>query len=346
MATIFPSLLKSDLVSVKSPLLKVYLEEIEKELSQYLAAQLPEEPKNLYDPIRYTLNNGGKRFRPLLACLAYSLYKEDYKKVMPAALAMELFHNFSLIHDDIMDNAPKRRAKDTVHKKWNANIAILSGDALLVKSYELLNSIDIKQTKEVIDAFSKTALLVCEGQQMDMDFEKEHDVSIHDYMRMIELKTAVLLAASLKIGALAADVPLSEANLLYDYGKMIGLAFQLKDDILDVYADEKEFGKAKGGDIIANKKTYLLLKTFELLQDDEASIEELDKLLNGVYDEPEVKVKAVTAIYDKVGIKELAEKEVSVYYSKAIGFIDKLSINEQGKEMLKQFSESVMNRTI
>ena len=226
--------------------------------------ELPNSPNNLYEPIKYILSLEAKRMRSVALLIAHQLYKEDYQNALDAALAVEMFHNFTLIHDDIMDNASLRRGSDTVHKKWNKNIAILSGDTLLVKSYMMLLNLDSKIQNQVIKKFSETAVVVCEGQQMDMDFEKQSHLNIDDYINMIEKKTSVLFATSFEIGSIIGGASKSDQNLLYQFGLNLGIAFQLQDDLLDLYADQSKFGKKVGGDIIANKKTFLFLKSLSL----------------------------------------------------------------------------------
>src|SRR5690554_2087299 len=261
-----------------------------------------EAPNELYEPISYLMNLGGKRIRPLLTLMAYSLYQEDYKAILSPALAVEIFHNFTLMHDDIMDDAPLRRGKATVHEKWNANTAILSGDVMMVKAYDMLLEVPSDKLSVCMRHFNRTAAEVCEGQQLDMNFENREVVSEDEYLNMIRLKTAVLLGFALQYGALLAGAPEEDVQRLYDFGVSIGIGFQLKDDLLDVYADKAKFGKQVGGDIIANKKTYLLIKAKELAANRDTK--ELRDWENAADFDKEEKVKAVTALYDRLGIRE------------------------------------------
>ncbi|MGM0408217.1 MAG: polyprenyl synthetase family protein, partial [Bacteroidota bacterium] len=261
------------------------------------------EPQALYEPINYTLESGGKRIRPALVLLACNLFSDDIQKAIKPAIGLEIFHNFTLLHDDIMDQADIRRGIPAVHKKWDENTAILSGDAMLIKAYDYFFDIESPNFRKILKVFNQTALEVCEGQQYDMEFENRDDVTENEYLRMIELKTSVLLAAGLKIGALIGNADESDADLLYHYGRNIGLAFQLQDDLLDVYGDEKVFGKQIGGDIVSNKKTFLLIKTKQLAEKDE--LESLQYWLKYQSAERDEKISAVTAIYDKLKIKEI-----------------------------------------
>jgi geranylgeranyl diphosphate synthase type II len=274
------------------------------ELRQKVDGRLEElsfnaEPRDLYDPIKYMMSLGGKRMRPVLTLLGCDLFKGDIEKALDPAVGIEVFHNFTLMHDDIMDNAPVRRSKPTVHTKWNPNVAILSGDTMFVKSCQLMMNAPDHCLREVMDLFHTTAIEVCEGQQLDMDFEKQDLVTPSEYLQMISYKTAVLLAASLKTGALIASSTASDAGHLYEFGRCIGVAFQLKDDILDVYGDADKFGKLSGGDIIANKKTMLLIKALELASGNDKT--ELSHWLNHQSPDPQQKVAAVTAIFDRIG---------------------------------------------
>jgi geranylgeranyl diphosphate synthase type II len=306
------------------------------------SSSLPAHPASLYEPIRYTLLLGGKRMRPLLTLMGAGLFKEDVECALPAAKGIELFHNFTLLHDDIMDNAPLRRGKASVHAKWNSNIAILSGDAMYTEAFRELAKSPKAVLPDVLDVFTKTALEVCEGQQLDMDFETQAKVSIADYLRMIELKTAVLLAASLEIGAICAEAEKEEAEKLYEFGKHVGIAFQLQDDILDVYGDADKFGKQVGGDIVANKKTYLLLKAFE-----SANTYQQEELLQwsqaGVNDAQE-KISAVKTLYDVLNVKAEAEKEMHRHYEIGIAALASLNADENKKAVLKDFTDALMVR--
>lgn len=299
-------------------------------------------PKELYEPIRYIMQLGGKRLRPLLALLAYTLYKDDPGSIIKPAVAVELFHNFTLMHDDIMDQAPLRRGKATVHRKWNDNIAILSGDVMLVKVYDLLLQIPAGKLKDVIISFNKCAAEVCEGQQFDMNFELRKLVSEEEYLEMITLKTAVLLGFSLEMGAILGDADSESRQHLYNFGKYIGLGFQLKDDLLDVYADKAKFGKQVGGDIIANKKTFLLIKAMENASKEQRI--ELEKwLIKDVFDEQE-KVLAVKTLYDNLKIKELTEKKIEEYFELALQNLAFVNTQPEKKTILTNFVNHLNNR--
>jgi geranylgeranyl diphosphate synthase type II len=326
--------------------IKLLFDFFETELEKFRKENSRNQPLELYVPISYILQLGGKKLRPLLVLMACDLVDGKKEDAIHAALAIEVFHNFTLMHDDIMDNAPIRRGKATVHEQWNNNIAILSGDAMLVKAYQELFKLDPTIQQKVLEIFSKTALEVCEGQQLDMNFETLQNVSIPMYINMIGLKTAVLLGASLQIGALVGGATMEDAKALYDFGKNIGIAFQLQDDILDVYGNEENFGKKKGGDIIANKKTYLILKTLEIA--DRYSKEELLTWLGHPTkkeDETE-KVTAVTKILDFYSIRELAKKEMDFYYQKGLKAIENLPCAQEKKQTLLNFASQLMIREI
>jgi geranylgeranyl diphosphate synthase type II len=299
-------------------------------------------PQSLYEPIQYLMSIGGKRLRPMLVLLAYSLYRKDVKRVAPYAIAVEAFHNFTLMHDDIMDKAPLRRGKETVHKKWNVNTAILSGDVMLVKVYEMFSSLDADKFKMVIERFNQCAAQVCEGQQWDMEFENSSDVTERDYINMIRLKTAVLLGFSLELGAILADAPENDRELLREFGTNIGVGFQLKDDLLDAYADPLKFGKQVGGDIIANKKTYLLIQA--IIRSSAAQKKELDFWLGAKKFKKPEKVAAVKAIYDSVGIPKLTEKKVNHYFDKGFSSLQALSVDDEARQLLQSFTESLIAR--
>lgn len=303
-------------------------------------------PKELYEPIEYMMKLGGKRLRPVLVLVGYSFFGSDLKKAINPALAIEIFHNFSLVHDDIMDEAPLRRNQSTVHKKWNGNTAILSGDAMLVKAYQELCKCDINLLPALLNIFSDTALKVCEGQQLDMNFEKQSRISIPQYLKMIELKTAVLLGASLKTGALVGGADEKNAQSLYDFGKHIGIAFQLQDDILDVYAATEMFGKQRGGDIIANKKTYLLLKALEMSESNKYVKEELQQWINAPHFNPGEKVEAITGIYNFLNIRELAKKEMERHYKTAFDILENMSVDTEKKQELVFLTESLKAREV
>ncbi len=299
------------------------------------------EPKSLYEPIRYIMGLGGKRLRPLLTLLSYSLYKSDTNQIVSYATAVEAFHNFSLLHDDIMDKAPLRRGKATVHEKWNVNTAILSGDVMLVRVYDLFLTLDEKRLKSVLKIFNTCAAEVCEGQQWDMEFETKLKVTEAQYIDMIRLKTAVLLGFSLELGALLADATEEERYALKEFGVNIGIGFQLKDDLLDVYADKKKFGKQVGGDILANKKTFLLIKALENAKGKKK--EELVKWISAKKFNKQEKVKSVTMIYDSLGIQELTEKKIEDYFSKGFSFLDKITSSEN-KDTLVAFTRDLIQR--
>ncbi|MCF8452754.1 MAG: polyprenyl synthetase family protein [Pedobacter sp.] len=299
-------------------------------------------PAELYEPISYLMKLGGKRMRPVLVLVSTELFGGDVLKALDAAVGIELFHNFTLMHDDIMDKAPLRRGNPTVHVKWNESAAILSGDVMFVEAYKLMIRVDDSILRKVLDIFSDTAPWVCQGQQADMNFEKRDQVSIEEYIEMIRLKTAVLLAGSMQIGALIGGADKEQADLLYEFGENLGLAFQLQDDILDVYGDPEKFGKQVGGDILADKKTFLLIKARELSKGESAS--ELDKWLNKPDALPDNKVNAITSIYDSLGVRKLAEAEMENYVGKALNALDKISVENSRKELLRGFAEQLLIR--
>jgi len=300
------------------------------------------QPDSLYEPIRYLMGIGGKRMRPLLTLLAYSLYKKNVSKVLPFSIAVEAFHNFTLMHDDIMDKAPLRRGMATVHKKWNINTAILSGDVMLVKVYDLFLTLPPGKLKMVLKAFNKCAAEVCEGQQWDMEFEEIPVVTEAEYIIMVKLKTAVLLGFALELGAIVADAGEEQQKALRQFGIYIGIGFQLKDDLLDAYADPKKFGKQAGGDIIANKKTHLLLKAFELSKDKQKK--ELQQWLSVKKFNKKEKVRAVKSIYDTLGIQALTERKINQYFKKAFASLEKVEGNIKAKEQLRMFTQNLVGR--
>jgi geranylgeranyl diphosphate synthase type II len=304
--------------------------------------QYPLYPAELYDPISYILSVGGKRMRPALLLMACDMFGGDVKSAICPALAIEMFHNFTLVHDDIMDNAPLRRGKVTVHEKWNSNIAILSGDVMMVESYKLMMKVDLSILRPVLEIFSNTAVGVCEGQQMDMNFEQQPQVDIDDYLNMIRLKTAVLLGGALKIGALIGGASQADADLLCSFGEQLGIAFQLQDDILDVYGDPEKFGKQVGGDIISNKKTYLLIKALELAGRPET--QEINHWLNAVTFNNAEKVKAVTAIYDQLEVRPYAEKVMHRYAEQAYDALNQVNLPQERKRYLRDFADGLMVR--
>jgi geranylgeranyl diphosphate synthase type II len=316
------------------------LRDFEKHIQSYQYGQSPIE---LYEPISYIMNLGGKRIRPLLTLLAYSLYKNDYQSILTPAAAVEVFHNFTLMHDDIMDIAPLRRGKATVHEKWNPNIAILSGDVMLVKAYDMLLEVEKDKLPSVIRLFNRTAAEVCEGQQHDMNFESRETVSEAEYIDMIRLKTAVLLGFALQYGAILAGAPDADADRLYEFGVNIGIGFQLKDDLLDVYADQAKFGKQVGGDIISNKKTFLLIKAKELAEGEKKVI--LERWISSKEFDKEEKVSSVTKVYDALGIRELTEAKMHQYFESGFGQFSSLQVpNPAMKQLLLQLTQDLANR--
>lgn len=320
---------------------QAFIQRINEKISRY---SFGEQPLELYEPIRYIMSLGGKRLRPLLTLLAYRLYHEGElpEAVLEAAISVEVFHNFTLMHDDIMDEAPLRRGQPSVHKKWNANIAILSGDVMMVRAYDLLLGVDPSLLPQVLKAFNQCAAEVCEGQQWDMNFESETTVDEAAYLAMIRQKTAVLLGFSLQLGGMLARASGEDCQLLYDFGVSIGIGFQLKDDLLDVYADQEKFGKQVGGDIIANKKTYLLIEALE--KADEAQSRQLkDWLSREEFDKAE-KVAEVKAIYDALNIRELTTDKINSYFSAGLGYLQQIGGNPDKREALRQFTRQLMQR--
>lgn len=302
------------------------------------------EPRKLYDPIEYELSLGGKRIRPVLMLMAYNMYKEDVDSILPQAVGLETYHNHTLLHDDVMDKADMRRGKPTVHNVWSENAAILSGDAMLILSYQLMADCPNEKLKEVLEVFTRTTMEICEGQQWDMEFETRSDVTVNEYVEMIRLKTSVLLAAALKIGAYLANSPEEDANQLYEFGQKMGLAFQLQDDYLDVYGDPKVFGKNIGGDILCNKKTYMLITA--LSQANEKQRVELNKWLTMYEYIPEEKIAAVTRIYNELEIGNQCQRMIDTYYAQGLEILNNLSLPNEKKETLKAFVCSLMNRKV
>nr|WP_316929488.1 polyprenyl synthetase family protein [Arcticibacter svalbardensis] len=310
---------------------------------QIAAKSYTESPSELYEPITYIMSLGGKRMRPVLTLMACDMLDGPITAALDAAVAIEVFHNFTLMHDDIMDKAPLRRGKATVHSKWNDNIAILSGDVMLIESYKLLlGSVESSILKEVLDVFNDTAAGVCQGQQIDMNFEITDEVSVAQYMEMIRLKTAVLLGGSLKIGALISKASTAVADELYNFGVNVGIAFQLQDDILDVYGDPEKFGKQVGGDILSNKKTFLLIKALELA--DELDKEELTYWINARDFDPASKINSVTGIYNRLGLRPLAEEEMNHYARKGLAALDQVSVAQEKKQALAEFAGQLLTR--
>ena len=302
------------------------------------------EPRNLYDPMVYILSLGGKRVRPVLVLLASEVFGSHYKKALDAALAVEVFHNFSLIHDDIMDAAPLRRGKSTVHEQWDVNTAILSGDAMLIKSYQFFETYEEGVFKELVELFSKTAIEVCEGQQYDMDFETRDDVGIEEYLKMIEYKTAVLIGASLKMGAVVAKASEENKQKIYEFGRLLGIAFQLQDDYLDAFGDPETFGKQVGGDIIENKKTFLYLTAAQ--QGSAKVANQLQDLYS--IDPPDAvsKIEMVKSLFETSGAADLTKKEIEKYTEMAFRVLDELEISNDKKEILRTFGQNLMNRKV
>ncbi len=299
-------------------------------------------PESLYAPIRYVLSLGGKRIRPVLMMLAYNLYADDVDSILPVACGLETFHNFTLLHDDLMDNAELRRGQQTVHQKWNANTAILSGDTMFVMAFERMTHCRPDKLADVVGTFTETALEIDEGQQLDMDFENRTDVTEEEYIEMIRLKTSVLLACAVKIGAILADATPEDADTLYKFAEQLGLAFQLQDDFLDVYGDTKVFGKAIGGDITSNKKTYMLINACN-----RANAAQQAELLNwiGLKDfNAHEKIAAVTRLYNEIGIDRLALQKIEEYFAESRKYLDKLNVPEERKSELRKYVANMMNR--
>ena len=299
-------------------------------------------PNELYQPISYTLNLGGKRIRPVMVLLACDLFGGDIETAINPAIAIEIFHNFTLLHDDIMDNAPIRRGKETVFKKWNTNVAILSGDTMFALAYKYLVKSKVQDIKSILDIFTKAAIEVCEGQQYDMNYETENNVSIPEYIEMIRLKTAILIATSLRTGAVVAGADKNDVESIYQFGENVGIAFQLKDDLLDVYGNQDVFGKKIGGDIVTNKKTYLLIKAMNEAKD--SDLVELKKYFSSINFNDEEKIKSVTAIYNKLGVKESSNQLINDYYDKALLCLSKISIDADKKIILKEYADQLVTR--
>ncbi len=307
-----------------------------------LHLSLQKKPEKLYDPITYILSLGGKRLRPVLALAACDLFGENPEKAIQAASGIEIFHNFTLLHDDIMDKADMRRGKETVHKKWNSNIAILSGDTMFALAYQQIATSSREQLHEILDTFTTTAIEVCEGQQYDMDFETSEVVTIPEYLNMIRLKTAVLLGASLKIGALIAGATTKQAQLIYDFGVNIGIAFQLKDDYLDAFGDLEKFGKNIGGDIAANKKTYIYLKCLEIAdKQDRSGLLELYQQTQG---DSKAKINEVIEIFNKYDLKNHTLKEMENFFGKSLELMDKIEANPDKKNQMVRYAEWLYKR--
>ena len=321
------------------------IKEYQKAFINYLNEySTPKEPRNLYEPIEYILELGGKRLRPVLTLMTAEVFNESFEKALDAALAVEVLQNFSLIHDDIMDEAPLRRGKATVHEKWDLNTGILSGDAMLILAYQLFENYSGETFKSLAELFSKTALEVCEGQQYDIDFETRNDVTIPEYLKMIEYKTAVLVGAAMKMGAIVANASLEDQNGIYEFGKNLGIAFQLQDDYLDAFGDPKTFGKQVGGDIIENKKTYLYLKALELSKVNQKA--ELVSYFNVSMSNNDEKVVSIKQIFNDSGASEITRNAIENYTEKAFSVLDSINISSQNKKLLKQFGTALMNRNV
>lgn len=306
--------------------------------------KIAKEPKNLYEPIQYIVSLGGKRIRPVLTLMTAEIFDTNYTKALAAATAVEVFHNFSLVHDDIMDDAPLRRGNETVHEKWNINTGILSGDAMLILAYQYFEEYEPVVFRDLAKLFSKTALEVCEGQQYDVDFETRDDVSIAEYLKMIEYKTAVLVAAAMKMGAIVAQTSFENANLIYEFGLNLGLAFQLQDDYLDAFGDPETFGKQVGGDIIENKKTYLYLKAIEFAKPEEK--EQLLHLFSIKTNDNVDKINSVKEIFNTTGASQATQKAIQDYTLKAFDMLQKINIDADKKVVLRTFGENLMSRNV
>ena len=317
--------------------------EILEKINSYLD-NLPytRKPQSLYEPVKYVLSMGGKRIRPSLMLMAYNMYKDNPEDILPSACAIETYHNYTLLHDDLMDNAGMRRGRQTVHVKWDANTAILSGDSMLVLAYNHFLNSGGGHLKAVLDLFTETALEIGEGQQYDMDFETRTDVTEEEYIEMIRLKTSVLLACALKIGATLGDAPAEDADNLYKFGEQVGLALQLQDDYLDVYGDPAVFGKAIGGDILCNKKTYMLINAFN--RADEARRKELMRWVTADDFDPKEKIAAVTSIYDELGIDRLAEEKIKHYFEESRKYLAAVSVADERKSVLIDYTDRMMKR--
>ncbi|WP_298894072.1 polyprenyl synthetase family protein [uncultured Psychroserpens sp.] len=302
------------------------------------------QPETLYNPINYILQLGGKRLRPILTLMTAEIFESDYKKALDAALSVEVFHNFSLVHDDIMDDAPLRRGKETVHEKWDINTGILSGDAMLIMAYQLFENYEPHVFQDLAKLFSKTAIEVCEGQQYDVDFETRDDVTIAEYLKMIEYKTAVLVGAAMKMGAIVAEASQECQNSIYDFGRNLGIAFQLQDDYLDAFGDPKTFGKQVGGDIIENKKTYLYLKALEFSNKEDQL--QLEHLYGVSPSDPSEKIETIKQLFVATGSAEATKKEIENYTKKAFSVLESIKISEANKNALMSFGENLMNRNV
>lgn len=317
----------------------------QEEFFKYKESQnLDRDPKNLYQPIRYILNLSGKKIRPVLTLMAAKIFSGNFKTALPAAYAIEMFHNFTLVHDDIMDDAPLRRGKETVHEKWNINTGILSGDAMLILAYQYFENYSAETFQKLAKLFSKTALEVCDGQQLDVDFETRNDVTIEEYIKMISLKTSVLIGAALKMGAIVSEANETDAQKLYDFGLNLGIAFQLQDDYLDTFGNPETFGKQVGGDIIENKKTYLFLKALELAEPDDKNI--LRQLFQEKIDNNEEKISKTKMLFNKYNIPYHIKNQVNDYSLKAFNELESMQISDDAKKGLVNFGKALMTRNV
>lgn len=319
--------------------MKNLLNEIETALK---SLDYPQRPEGLYEPIEYILSAGGKRIRPTLALLAYSLYRNDFQRAMPAALALEIYHNHTLLHDDLMDNADVRHGMPTVHRRWNANTAVLSGDTMLIMAFRKAMQTDCPRKEELLQVFAQTMQEVCEGQQYDVNFESRNDVSVDEYLEMIRLKTSVLLACALKMGALAADAPAADAQQLYRFGELIGLAFQLQDDYLDCYGDPAVFGKSIGGDILCGKKTFLLTTALQRATPQQHA--QLLAAINGTNLDNGAKIKRVLELYEDLNIPQLCHERIETLYSEAETVLSQLPLPAERKQPLYDFARRMLKR--
>ena len=317
--------------------------EILQNVNDFLAS-LPydRQPASLYEPVQYVLSLGGKRIRPVLMLLGYNLWKEQPEDILMPAIGLETYHNYTLLHDDLMDNADVRRGHETVHRRWDANKAILSGDSMLVLAYQRVTQVPADKLRQVLDLFTVTALEIGEGQEYDMAFETRNDVTEDEYIEMIRLKTSVLLACALKLGAVLADAPQQDADLMYQLGEELGLAFQLQDDLLDVYGDPKVFGKAIGGDIVSNKKTYMLINAYNRANATQRA--ELDRWISATAFDRQEKVNTVTRLYDEIGIRQLCEEKISYYFDMARRTLDQVHVPEERKQSLRQYMDTLLHR--
>ncbi len=324
-------------------MLQLSSDEILQKVNDALAA-LPydRQPKSLYEPVEYVLSLGGKRIRPVLMLMGYNLWREQPENILMPAMGIETYHNYTLLHDDLMDNADMRRGHETVHRRWDANKAILSGDSMLVLAYQRMQQVPADKMPAVLDLFTETALEIGEGQEYDMAFETRNDVTEDEYIEMIRLKTSVLLACALKIGAILADAPQQDAERLYRLGEQVGLAFQLQDDLLDVYGDPKVFGKAIGGDITSNKKTYMLINAFN--RADSTQRAELERWIGAETFDRKEKVQAVTRLYDEIGIRQLCEEKINFYFEQARQTLTEIGVPEASKQQLSRYMDELLHR--